>query len=67
MGIFEVIFQIIFTTLIGNNIYYLVRKIIGDKRSYKEIINSEKEDGWRYGTGMFVMFAFVIFLVKCTS
>jgi len=67
MGIFEVIFQVIFTHLIGNNVYYLVKKLIGDKRSYKEIVNSQKEDGWRYGTGMFVMFALIIFLVKCTS
>jgi uncharacterized membrane protein len=67
MEIFGFIFQLIFTNLIGNNIYYILRKLIGDKRSYKEIVNNEKENGFRYFTGVLVMLGFVVFLVKCTS
>jgi uncharacterized membrane protein len=67
MEIFGFIFQLIFTHLIGNNIYYILRKLIGDKRSYKEIVNNEKENGFRYFTGVLVMLGFVVFLVKCTS
>ena len=67
MEIFGFIFQFIFTHLIGNNIYYLVRKLVGDKRSYKEIVSNEKENGFRYFTGVLVMLGFVVFLVKCTS
>ena len=67
MEIFGFIFQLIFTHLIGNNIYYLVRKLIGDKRTYKEIVTNEKEDGFRYFTGVLIILIFVVFLVKCTS
>lgn len=67
MGFLELIFQLIFTSLIGNNIYYIIRKLVGDKRSYKDIVNSEKDSGLRYFTGVFIMIAIVIFLVKCTS
>lgn len=67
MEIFGFIFQLIITHLIGNNIYYFVRKIVGDKRSYKEIVNNEKEDGFRYFTGVLFLLVLVIFLVKCTS
>ena len=67
MEILGFIFQLIFTHLIGNNIYFLMRKILGDKRSYKEIVNNEKENGFRYFTGVLVMLGFVLFLVKCTS
>lgn len=67
MGIFEVIFQFIFTHLIGNNIYFLIKKLVGDKRSYKEIITNEKESGFRYFTGVLMILVFIIFIVKCTS
>lgn len=67
MDIFGFIFQLIFTHLIGNNIYYLLRKLLGDKRSYKEIVTNEKEDGFRYFTGVLIILMFVVFLVKCTS
>lgn len=63
----EYIFQLIFTNLIGNNVYYVVRKIIGDKRSYKEIVNNEKDSTMRFVTGTITLMACVIFLVKCTS
>ncbi|MDQ1163167.1 hypothetical protein QE422_003535 [Chryseobacterium sp. SORGH_AS 447] len=64
MEIFGIVFQLIFTHLIGNNIYYLVRKLIGDKRSYKEIINSERDSGLRYFTGVFVILAVIILMKK---
>ena len=64
MGIFEIIFQFIFTHLIGNNIYYLVRKLVGDKRSYKEIVNNEKDSGLRYFTGIFVILAVIVLMKK---
>lgn len=66
MGIFEYIFQQIFINFIGNNIYYLFRKIIGDKRSYKEI-QDQTEGFMKFWTGSFTMILIVIFLVKCTS
>ncbi|SEN11938.1 hypothetical protein SAMN05421856_1216 [Chryseobacterium taichungense] len=65
--IMEYVFKLIFTHLIGNNIYYLIRKLVGDKRNYKEIVSNEKESGFRYFTGILVILTFIIFLVKCTS
>ncbi|MDQ1163166.1 hypothetical protein QE422_003534 [Chryseobacterium sp. SORGH_AS 447] len=67
MGVFGIVFQLIFTHLIGNNIYYLIRKLLGDKRSYREIVSNEKESGFRYFTGILIILAFIVFLVKCTS
>jgi hypothetical protein len=64
MEIFGFIFQLIFTHLIGNNIYYLVRKLVGDKRSYKEIVSNEKDSGLRYFTGVFVILAIIILMKK---
>lgn len=63
----DYIFQLIFTNLIGNNIYYLLRKLVGDKRTYKEIINNEKDSTIRFLTGTFTLVALVVFLVKSTS
>jgi len=67
MEIFGFIFQLIFTHLIGNNIYYLVKKLFGDKRSYKDIVSNEKESGFRYFTGVLMILIFIVFIVKCTS
>ncbi len=65
MEIFGFIFQIIFTNLIGNNIFYLARKLMGDKRSYKEIVNNEKDSGIRYSIGIFMILALIIVMKKC--
>ena len=64
MEIFGFIFQLIFTHLIGNNIYYLVRKLIGDKRTYREIVSNEKNSGARYFTGIFVILAVIVIMKK---
>lgn len=66
MGIFEYIFQQIFINLIGNTIYYLIRKLIGDKRSYREI-QDQTEGFIKFWTGAFTIVLIVVFLVKCTS
>lgn len=67
MEIFGFIFQLIFTPLIGNNIYYLLRKLFGDKRSYKDIVSNDKESGFRYFTGVLMILIFIVFIVKCAS
>lgn len=64
MEVFGFVFQLIFTHLMGNNIYYLVRKLIGDKRNYKEIVSSKKNSGIRYFTGIFVILAVIIMMKK---
>ncbi|CDN75898.1 hypothetical protein CMU59_17530 [Elizabethkingia anophelis] len=66
MGFFEYIFQQIFINALGNNIYYLLRKLIGDKRSYREI--QDQTQGFiKFWTGSFTAIVITIFLVKCTS
>lgn len=66
MGLFEYIFQQIFTGFIGNNVYYFIRKLFGDKRSYREIV--DKTEGFiRFWTGSLTAIFIVVFIVKCTS
>lgn len=63
MGIFEYIFQQIFMNVIGNGIYYLLRKIIGDKRSYKEI--QEQTEGYiKFFTGVIFVFIIIVLMKK---
>jgi len=64
MEIFGFIFQLIITRLIGNNIYYLIRKIVGDKSSYKEITSNEKNSGYRYFTGIIFILAIIVVMKK---
>jgi len=64
MEIFGFIFQFIFTHLIGNNIYYLIRKLFGDKRSYKDIVSNEKDTELRYFTGVFTILAVIVIMKK---
>ncbi|SEN11911.1 hypothetical protein SAMN05421856_1215 [Chryseobacterium taichungense] len=63
MGIFEYIFQQIFMNIIGNGIYYLLRKIIGDKRSYKEI--QDQTEGYiKFFTGVIFVFIIIVLMKK---
>ncbi len=64
MEIFGFIFQLIVIHLIGNNIYYLMRKIVGDKHSYKEITTNEKNSGFRYFTGVIVILIVIVMMKK---
>lgn len=62
MGIFEFIFQQILINVIGNGIYFLLRKLIGDERSYKEI--QDQTAGYiKFFTGVLFIFI-IIFLLK---
>ena len=66
MGLFEYIFQQIFINFLGNGIYYLIRKLFGDKRNYREIIDGT-EGFIRFWTGSLTAILLVVFVVKCTS
>ena len=66
MEIFKYIINQIIIGFVGDNVYYLIRKIMGDKRNYKQI--KEQTEGFiRFWTGSFAVIIIVIFLVKCTS
>lgn len=63
MGIFEFIFQQIIINLVGNSIYFLLRKLIGDKRNYKEIQDQTK--GYiKFFTGVVFIFLVIIIMKK---
>ena len=48
---------------IGNGIYYLLRKIIGDKRSYREIQN-QTEGYIKFFTGVVSVFIIIVIMKK---
>ncbi len=63
MGIFEYIFQQIIINLIGSSIYYLLRKLMGDKRSYKEI--QDQTEGYiKFLTGIIFIFITIVLMKK---
>lgn len=63
MGLFEYIFQQIFINFLGNGIYYLLRKIIGDKRTYAEI--QEQTAGYiKFWTGSAFVCVIIILMKK---
>ena len=63
MGIFEYIFQQIIMNSIGSGIYYLLRKITGDKRGYKEI--QEQTQGYiKFFTGVVFIFIVIVLMKK---
>lgn len=66
MNFLEYIFQQIIKFFFGSIVYYIIRKVLGDKRSYKQI-QKETDDYILMFTGTLMMFGIVIFLVKCTS
>ncbi|MDR6525389.1 hypothetical protein J2787_000759 [Chryseobacterium rhizosphaerae] len=63
MGIFEYIFQQIIINLIGNSVYYILRKLIGDRRSYKEI--QDQTEGYiKFLTGLIFIFIIIVLMKK---
>ncbi|RXM38157.1 hypothetical protein BOQ62_19065 [Chryseobacterium sp. CH21] len=63
MGILEFIFQQVLINLIGNSIYFLLRKLIGDTRSYKKI--QDQTAGYiKFFTGVVFIFIAIVLLKK---
>ncbi|MFN1217274.1 hypothetical protein ACKW6Q_09920 [Chryseobacterium kwangjuense] len=63
MGIFEFIFQQILINVIGNGIYFLLRKLMGDRRSYKEI--QDQTAGYiKFFTGVAFIFIVIVVMKK---
>ncbi len=63
MGIFEFIFQQILINVIGNGVYFLFRKLIGDRRNYKEI--QDQTAGYiNFFTGVAFIFVIIVLMKK---
>lgn len=62
MGILEFIFQQVLINLVGNGVYFLFRKLIGDRRTYKEI--QDQTEGYiKFLTGA-IFFIIIIVIMK---